>query len=408
MCYDGSNHFIERTGFYLLYQWLVSRKTTSPDDVTNPGVRAAYGTTHGLLGLILNTVLFAVKLCMGLLTGSVSITADAFNNLSDASSCLVTLIGFRLAGKQADMEHPFGHGRIEYVAGLIVSFFILLMGWELLRTSIGKILHPTDSTLSLLVVLLMLLSILVKAYMAMYSRYAYKKLDSPVMKAAALDSLSDMFTTSAILVCSLLQHRFGWHLDGYAGLLVSILILFGGIQAARDTIHPLLGTPPDPEKIRRIEDIVLQSPSIQGMHDLIIHDYGPGRQMISLHAEVSDQMSITQAHEAVTMVENKLHDELGCDAVIHVDPVQASTRRYAKARDAVMKAASDISKDITIHDFRSVTQNGRTLLSFDMVLPYGMDEEETIQQMKKRLRRCSGHYECVIQVDRPYAQAVEK
>ena len=268
--------------------------------------REAYGMLCGVIGILFNVLLFIGKFLAGTLSNSIAITADAFNNLSDAGSSIVTLLGFKLAGAKPDTEHPFGHGRIEYVSGLVVAAAILLMGYELVRDSIGKIMHPEETEFTLLVAVILIASILVKLYMAYYNRAIGKKLDSAAMKAVATDSLSDTAATTVVLLASIFTHFTGIKIDGYCGLVVGLLVGYAGFDAARETLNPLLGQPPAHEFVEKIDEIVMSHSEVCGMHDLIVHDYGPGRQMISLHAEVPAEGNILELHDVIDNIENEL------------------------------------------------------------------------------------------------------
>ena len=372
------------------------------EDTASPRTRQAYGMLCGLLGIFLNLLLFTGKFLAGTLTGSVAITADAFNNLSDAGSSLITLIGFKMAGQKPDLDHPFGHGRIEYISGLIVSALILLMGFELVKTSIEKIAHPEATELNLLSALILLAAILVKGYMAFYNRRTAAKIDSAAMRATAMDSLSDMAATSAVLICSIIAHYTGLAIDGWCGLLVSGFILFSGYSAAKDTINPLLGQAPDPELIQQIQSIVMEAPIITGIHDLIIHDYGPGRQMISLHAEIPVNVDILKAHDMIDNIEMQLRERLGCDAVIHMDPIATDDALTNELRMKLSGYAHEISSEISIHDFRIVVGETHTNLIFDAVLPYQISADEFKQQLTQKVSELPGKYYAVINIDRPF------
>lgn len=374
----------------------------------SPHVRQAYGMLCGLLGVILNLVLFAGKYLAGVLTGSIAITADAFNNLSDAGSSLITLIGFKMAGQKPDLDHPFGHGRIEYISGLIVAALILLMGVELAQTSIDKILHPEATGLTILSGVILLASVAIKGYMAIYNRSTANKIDSAAMRATATDCLSDMASTAVVLICSLIGHFSGLALDGYCGLAVSALILFAGYSAAKDTLGPLLGQAPEPEFIQKIQRIVMDADIVTGIHDLIIHDYGPGRQMISLHAEVPMHADILAAHDTIDNLERELKEHLGCDAVIHMDPIATDDEISIRLKAQVMIFAEEISPEIGIHDFRVVTGDTHTNLIFDAVVPFNLDAEEVKSQLGSRIEAmqpetdATQRYYAVINIDRPY------
>lgn len=288
--------------------FLASRFIKDYQNRSDAAVRRAYGVLCGAVGIAINLLLFALKLFAGTLAGSVAVTADAFNNLSDAGASIVTLLGFRLAGQKPDPEHPFGHGRLEYISGLIVSIVILLMGFELLRDAVGAILHPEAVECSVLTVAILLVSICAKFYMYCYNRGVGKKISAAAMQATAADSLSDCAATAAVLLATLAGYFLHWQIDGWCGLVVSLLILWAGVQAARDTLSPLLGQPPTEEFVQEIRDIVMESQVVCGIHDLVVHDYGPGRVMISLHAEVPAHGDILALHDEIDNVEKKLHD----------------------------------------------------------------------------------------------------
>ena len=374
----------------------------------NPTVRQAYGMLCGILGIVLNLLLFAGKYLAGVLTGSIAITADAFNNLSDAGSSLITLIGFKMAGQKPDLHHPFGHGRIEYISGLIVAALILLMGVDLAQTSIDKIIHPEAIGLNILSGAILLASIAIKGYMAIYNRRTAAKIDSAAMKATGTDSLSDMASTAVVLICSLVGHLSGLAIDGYCGLLVSALILFAGYNAAKDTLGPLLGQAPDPEFIQKIQRIVMDADIVTGIHDLIIHDYGPGRQMISLHAEVPLDVDILKAHDIIDNVERELKEKLGCDAVIHMDPIVTDDELTTQLKARVIIFTEEISPEIGIHDFRVVTGDTHTNLIFDAVVPFALEADDVKQRLAAKIEAMSpedtatGRYYAVINIDRPY------
>ena len=373
-----------------------------------PKVRQAYGMLCGLLGILLNLVLFAGKYLAGALTSSIAITADAFNNLSDAGSSLITLIGFKMAGQKPDLDHPFGHGRIEYISGLIVAALILLMGVELAQTSFDKILNPEATGLTLISAIILLASIAIKGYMALYNNRTASKIDSAAMKATGTDCLSDMASTTVVLICSLVGHYTGLALDGYCGLAVSALILFAGYNAAKDTLGPLLGQAPEPEFIQKIQSIVMDSSIVTGIHDLIIHDYGPGRQMISLHAEVPMNIDILMAHDTIDNLERELKEQLGCDAVIHLDPLAVDDAITSKLKAKVMIFAEEIAPEIGIHDFRVVTGETHTNIIFDAVVPFSLEADDVKNRLTAKIEAmqpetdATDRYYAVISIDRPF------
>lgn len=368
----------------------------------SPSVRTEYGVLCGAVGIALNLLLFAGKLFAGMLAGSIAVTADAFNNLSDAGSSIVTLVGFRLAGHKADSEHPFGHGRIEYVAGLVVSMAILFMAFELGKSSVEKIISPSVVTWNALTAGILVASILVKLYMFLYNRRIGAYIDSAAMRAASMDSLSDAAGTAAVLVSQLIGKWTGAAIDGYAGLLVAVFILFTGLRAAKETASPLLGEPPSKEYTDKIEGLVLACPDIIGVHDLIVHNYGPGRTMISLHAEVPAEGNLLHLHDAVDNVERKLRSLLGCSAVIHMDPVIRDDEETNRMRFAAEEIARTIDARLTVHDFRMVPGPTHTNLVFDVVAPY----DARISDAELRRRICDavaalpGKMYAVIEIDR--------
>ena len=374
------------------------------EDVTSPAVRQAYGMLCGIVGIGFNVLLFALKLIAGTLSGSIAITADAFNNLSDAGASIVTLLGFKLAGQKPDPEHPFGHGRLEYISGLIVSMVILLMGIELAKSAVEKILHPEAVEFTLLTGGILLASILVKLYMYLYNRAVGKKIGSAAMEATAMDSLSDCAATAAVLAATLIGHFTSLQIDGWCGIVVAALVLWAGIQAARDTISPLLGQPPAPEFVQRIEEIVLSSPVVQGIHDLIVHDYGPGRLMISLHAEVPGDGDIYALHDAIDTAEYELQQKLGCSAVIHMDPVSPDGTKTAHMREELAEAAKAIDPRLTIHDFRIVDGPTHTNVIFDAVLPNdsSVTEDDAKAQLETIVHSLWQNSHPKVHIDRPF------
>ena len=375
-----------------------------PKDGTEVEKRSIYGMVCGFVGIFFNIILFVGKLLAGIITSSISITADALNNLSDAGSSIVTLAGFKLAAQKPDSKHPYGHGRIEYLAGLAVAAVILIMGFELFRDSTGKVLHPQDTEFSYVVIFILLASILVKCYMAYYNYSIGKEIDSAAVRAAAMDSMSDCIATGAVLVTTVLNHLYGWQLDGYCGILVSFFIMYSGIQAARDSVDPLLGIEPDEEFLQQIEDISLSfDENIVGIHDLMVHDYGPGRKIISLHAEVPADSNMIQIHDVIDNLEKKLSKDLGCMATIHMDPVAVNDPEVKELKHKVADLAKEVLDAITIHDFRVVKGDTHTNLIFDMVVPFSCkcaDREMADMVADKIKEKLGNNYYAVIDVDR--------
>lgn len=375
-----------------------------PKDGTEVEKRSIYGMVCGFVGIFFNIILFVGKLLAGIITSSISITADALNNLSDAGSSIVTLAGFKLAAQKPDSKHPYGHGRIEYLAGLAVAAVILIMGFELFRDSIGKVLRPQNTEFSYVVIFILLASILVKCYMAYYNYSIGKEIDSAAVRAAAMDSMSDCIATGAVLVTTVLNHLYGWQLDGYCGILVSLFIMYSGIQAARDSVDPLLGIEPDEEFLQQIEDISLSfDENIVGIHDLMVHDYGPGRKIISLHAEVPADSNMIQIHDVIDNLEKKLSKDLGCMATIHMDPVAVNDPEVKELKHQVADLVKEVLDAITIHDFRVVKGDTHTNLIFDMVVPFSCkctDREMADMVADKIKEKLGNNYYAVIDVDR--------
>ncbi len=384
---------------FLARVFIRHRDTLSPS-----ALRQAYGQLCGAVGIGLNLLLFAGKLFAGTISGSIAITADAFNNLSDAGSSVVTLLGFRLAGRKPDPEHPFGHGRMEYISGLAVAGLILLMGVELGKSSLKKILSPEEIVSSPLVLAILAVSVAVKLYMFYYNRSIGKKIKSAAMSATATDSLSDAVSTTAVLMATLVGQFTGLNIDGWVGLLVALFILFSAYKAAKETLSPLLGQTPDPEFVERIEQIVLSYPEVLNIHDLIVHDYGPGRMMISLHAEVSADGDLLQLHDVIDNAEHRLKKELGCMAVIHMDPIITNDAHTDALRMAVAEKVKSIDPRLTIHDFRTVPGSTHTNLIFDVVVPY--DVKLTADEVRRRIgalvKELDENYFAVVQVDNSY------
>ena len=383
----------------------------TPREYDDPATRRAYGVLCGAVGILLNILLFAGKFIAGSLAKSVAVTADAFNNLADAGSSVITMIGFRLAGQKPDKEHPFGHGRFEYIAGLLVSAAIILMGVELLKTSIENIIAPQAVEFSVLTAVILVFSVAVKIYMAVYNGSLGKKLASPALAAAAKDSLSDSIATAVVLISSAVGHFLRINIDGWCGAAVAVFVLRAGIMSVRDTLAPLLGTEPDPEFVKRINDIVLSYPEISAIHDLIIHDYGPGRQIISLHAEMPTESGsdIFKLHDIVDNAERRLRQELGCDATIHLDPVAAEDEQTQMLHERMEAALFEINSGLTMHDFRIVPGPTHTNLIFDVVVPYDnkMPQAEILEKIEYAAAELpsgknGGKYYAVVRFDRPF------
>jgi len=374
------------------------------DQMENPEVRRAYGMLCSIVGIGLNVLLFAGKYLAGVLSGSIAITADAFNNLSDAGSSVITLVGFKFSGMKPDKDHPFGHGRIEYLSGLAVAMLIILMGFELFKSAVGKIMNPEPVETGVLTVAILLVSVCVKLYMSFYNRSIGNKIDSEAMKATATDSLSDSVATSAVLLSMLAAHFTGVQIDGWCGLVVAGLVLFAGYNAAKDTIDPLLGGPPSKEFVKEIRDIVMSHEEIIGIHDLVVHDYGPGRCMISLHGEVPANGDIIALHDTIDHVEKELCEKLGCEAVIHMDPLETDNSVITETKHELLTYINSELPGVSIHDFRMVQGPTHTNLIFDAVVPYGFDmsNEEVKEGLEKLVAKHWENYFAVVHVEQLY------
>ncbi len=374
------------------------------ENYSDPKVRRAYGTLCSIVGILLNILMFIGKYIAGVVSKSISITADAFNNLSDAGSSIITLFGFRLSGKAPDPDHPFGHGRIEYLSGLGVSIAIVVMGFELMKSSVTKIIHPEPIEASLLAGGIMVASILIKVYMAVYNRGIGKKIDSAAMKSVAADSLSDTVSTVVVLLSMIVSHFTSVNIDAYAGVLVAALILYTGFTSARDTVSPLLGNAPSHEFVQKIQEIVLRQEHVVGIHDLIVHDYGPGRVFISLHAEVPGNEDIFVIHDEIDNAEMELQKMLGCHAVIHMDPVCVDDGFILETKEKVNGIVKGIDPVFSIHDFRMVPGDTHTNLIFDLVVPakYKLSNEEVGKIAKERIEAQEKGCFAVITVEQSY------
>ena len=370
-----------------------------------PSVRQAYGVLSGAVGIGLNILLFFGKWLAGTISGSIAIIADAFNNLSDAGSSIITLIGFRLSGQEPDPEHPFGHGRMEYISGLLVSVAILVMGFELIGSSIGKLRSPEPIESSALVFGILIASILVKLYMFFYNHSLSKKIESAAMKATSVDSLSDTVATTLVLIATLISKYTGLLLDGWFGILVGLFILYTGGSTLKETIDLLLGQPPKQEFIDEVKEIVLGHSMVHGVHDLIVHDYVPGRVMISLHAEVDVNGDIQDIHEQIDHIEHELQEKLHCSATIHMDPIVTDDKEVLAMKAKVEEMVHFLDESFSMHDFRMVRGSTRTNLIFDVEVPRktSYTDNEIVNWLKERIHELPGSkYFAVIQIDHEY------
>ena len=383
---------------------LSSLLITDKENTSSPHVRKAYGILCGAVGIFLNLCLFTGKFFAGSISNSIAITADAMNNLSDAGSSFITLIGFQMAGQKPDIHHPFGHGRIEYISGFLVSIAIIFMGFELVKTSIEKIIHPETIHFDPLVTGILIISICVKMYMAFYNTAVGKKMESAAMKATATDSLSDSLATFVVLLSTLVCRFTSINIDGYCGIAVGLFILYAGYSAAKDTISPLLGQPPQKEFIEQIETLVNSYEGVLGIHDLIVHDYGPGRVMVSLHAEVDSTGSIMEIHDMIDNIEKELAKKCHCEAVIHMDPILVNDPLTDNLHSQIETILTTLDASVKLNDSRVVSGPTHTNIIFDVLIPFEfkMSDEEVVSYLQKRIHDIDDRYYGVIQVDKAY------
>lgn len=346
------------------------RRFIGDKDCSNPEVRRRYGFLSGITGIVLNLCLFGGKLAAGILSGAVSVVADALNNLSDAGSSIVNMAGFKIALTPPDREHPFGHGRAEYVSGLVISFIIVLMGVELAKESFDKIINPQKPEAGVFTFLMLGVSVLVKLWMFIFNRRLGRKIDSVSLHAAAVDSISDVLATLAVILGMLIGAVFGFNIDGYVGVLMAAFIVFSGIKTAKESLSPLLGQMPDKEMVDGIRDMVCSYEGIIGIHDLIVHNYGVGISFISFHAEVSSGTGLSEAHTLIDRIEKAIKDRFSCGVTIHIDPVDIGDGETLRLREAVCGVVKRIDEGLSIHDFRVVKNPAGSSLIFDLAVPY--------------------------------------
>lgn len=379
-------------------------------DVEKISVRTAYGVLASVVGIVCNVFLFTVKFTVGLFLRSVSVTADAFNNLSDAGSSVISFVGVKMAEKPADKDHPFGHGRIEYIAALVVSFLVLEVGFTFLKDSVSKIRNPETLNFQTVSILILILSIAVKLWLGLFNRKLGEKIDSKVMKAVFADSMGDVITTSAT-ICSLLFFRItGINIDGFVGIGVALVVMWAGVGIARDTLEPLIGEAIDPQVYRDIKRFVEGYDGIAGTHDLIVHNYGPGRSMASIHAEVPNDVDIEQSHEIIDRIERDAAKELGIFLVIHMDPVEMKDEKVLGIRKSADEILRKLDPSCSIHDFRVVYGEKQINLIFDMVIPIEYDEKrrnELPLLLMEHLKEADSRYECVITVEYDFVARTE-
>ncbi len=382
-------------------QLLVKLFIKNCDDTDNPTVRTSYGILSGIVGIIVNTLICAVKFVVGYFTGSIAITADAINNLSDAGSSAVTLFGFKIANKPADEEHPFGHGRVEYITSLIVSFIVLFMSFELAISSYEKIVTPQPVKYSLVSAVVIGVSIIGKLWLALFNKKLGKKINSAAMTAVVKDSIGDIAATTVTLIALIVSKFTDFSFDGYLGIFVSLFVFWAGFSILREATGTLLGKPPTKEFVKQLEERLLSYDGVMGIHDFMIHDYGPGRLFGSVHVEVPADVDINISHDIIDNIEKEIYEDLGLLLVIHLDPLAVNEERVTATRDQIIEIIKQVNSDYTIHDFRMVESPSHTNLIFDMVIPYGhkQSRQEIADIVSDKIKEHNPMYCCVITVE---------
>ena len=385
--------------------FLVNKFIKDSTNIESTEVRTRYGMLASVVGIFCNVLLFSVKLTIGLILSSLAVTADAFNNLSDAASSIISFIGVKMAGKPADAEHPFGHGRIEYIAALIVSFLVIEVGFTFFKSSISKILHPEEISFDLVPFVILILSILVKLWMAFFNNKLGKRIDSKVMLATAADSLGDVITTSATVLSIIICHFTSINVDAIAGLIVSAIVIWSGISIAKDTLEPLIGERVPAELYQKITDIVESYDGIVGTHDLIVHNYGPNRIMATIHAEVPNDINIDVSHEIIDKIERDVKKDLNILLVIHMDPVEMRDEEVLSLREKTSRIVHALDPELNFHDFRVLKENEQRNLIFDLVIPDSYSEKDAnrvMHQLVSLLHEMDENVECIITLDRSF------
>lgn len=386
-------------------EFLVNKFIKDSANIESTEVRTRYGMLASVVGIFCNVLLFSVKLAIGLILSSLAVTADAFNNLSDAASSIISFVGVKMAGKPADAEHPFGHGRIEYIAALIVSFLVIEVGFTFFKSSISKIMHPEEITFDPVPFIILILSILVKLWMAFFNNKLGKRIDSKVMLATAADSLGDVITTSATVISIVICHFTSINVDAIAGLIVSGIVIWSGVSIAKDTLEPLIGQRVPSELYQKITDMVESYEGIVGAHDLIVHNYGPNRSMATIHAEVPNDVSIEASHEIIDRIERDAKKELNILLVIHMDPVEMRDEEVLELRDKTSHIVHALDPELHFHDFRVLKENEQKNLIFDLVIPDSYTEKDAnrvMHQLIALLHEMEKNVDCIITLDRSF------
>ncbi len=388
-----------------MIDFLLKKFVKNYEDTNDSNVREGYGAFAGTVGVVVNVFLAVAKFIAALVSGfAVSVLADALNNFLDAASSLVTYVGFKLSNRAEDEDHPFGHGRIEYISGLIVSFIIVLVGFELLKESVSKIFSPDANSYSVISVVIMAVAIFVKIWLGIFNKTLAKKINSAALKATAMDCFCDVAATSAVLIGLIIGLCFNVNVEGYTGTVVSLFIMYTGVASAKDTLSPLLGEAPDEELVEEIEKTVMAHEEIVGIHDLIVHDYGPGRKILSLHAEVSADGNVIEIHDTIDLIEMELNQKFQCVSTIHMDPIDLNCEVTNSLKLMVKDVLLEINPILSFHDFRTVSGPTHTNLIFDVVMPFNFElsADELKMLIKKKVSLINENYFCVINIDKKY------
>lgn len=390
----------------MFFNFIVNKFIKNNSDIKNDKVRNSYGVVGGIVGILVNVILFIIKLSVGLLVSSIAIMADAFNNLSDAASSLITILGFKLSNKPADREHPFGHGRIEYLSALIVAFMVMLVGLQFIKSSFERIVNPTPVIFELIPFVLLFVSIFLKVWLSRFNKFMGEKINSAALKASSVDALGDVFTSTCVVISFLAANFTSFPIDGYIGMVVAVFIVYSGFSLVKDTISPLLGEAPDPELVDAIKDKVLSYDNILGAHDLIVHNYGPGKCMASIHAEIPSDISVVTIHEIVDKAEREISEALKIYLVIHIDPICVIEGEVKEAYEEILSLINEYDYIDSIHDFRVVGEGEVKNLIFDVVIECAKECAETdealINKISERVKKIHPSYNCIITVDKHY------
>ena len=398
---------IKQGGITLISEAIIKKFIKNSEQVENEEVRNKYGTIAGIVGIVSNLLLFILKFSIGFLSGSIAITADAFNNFTDMASSAITMIGFKLASMPADEEHPFGHGRLEYLSALVVAFMVMFVGIKFVQTSFERIMNPVAVQFSLIPFLLLLASMAVKFWLGRFNKHVGEKIDSSALKAVAVDAMGDVFTSGCVVLSYLIAKFTAFPLDGYVGIVVSLIILYAGFSLIKETVSPLLGEAPDEEMVDNIVNGLLEYNIISGVHDLIIHNYGVGRCIASVHAEVPCNIDIMEIHEVIDDAEKELSKKLNIHLVIHMDPIAVEDEDYIQTRTELARIIARNEKIESMHDLRIVGKGNKKNLVFDVVVDGDLshsEEEELKKWVNEEIQKIHPNYNCVILVDKNYVK----